>query len=278
MKRLIGLVMVGILVLVAAGIGLAAEEITIRGSTTVLPIGARWAEAFMEINPQIAVSVFGGGSGVGISALIEGTTDIAMASRFMRMREFEMAVANGVMPIAHEVAVDGLSIVVHPDNPLTEITIEQVAAIYLGEITNWKELGGADMRIVVFSRDTASGTYGYFVDEVLDDGLMRPDVLYKVSNAAIAGAIARTPGGIGYVGIGFMSEAIVALAVAREGDEFVYPSLETVADGSYPLSRSLFLFTDGWPKGIIASFIRFIQSPAGQQLVMEEGFSPIPRD
>ncbi len=278
MKRLIGLVMVGILVLGAAGIGLAAEEITIRGSTTVLPIGARWAEAFMEINPQIAVSVFGGGSGVGISALIEGTTDIAMASRFMRMREFEMAVANGVMPIAHEVAVDGLSIVVHPDNPLTEITIEQVAAIYLGEITNWKELGGADMRIVVFSRDTASGTYGYFVDEVLDDGLMRPDVLYKVSNAAIAGAVARTPGGIGYVGIGFMSEAIVALAVAREGDEFVYPSLETVADGSYPLSRSLFLFTDGWPKGIIASFIRFIQSPAGQQLVMEEGFSPIPRD
>lgn len=278
MKRLIGLVMVGILVLGAAGIGLAAEEITIRGSTTVLPIGARWAEAFMEINPQIAVSVFGGGSGVGISALIEGTTDIAMASRFMRMREFEMAVANGVMPIAHEVAVDGLSIVVHPDNPLTEITIEQVAAIYLGEITNWKELGGADMRIVVFSRDTASGTYGYFVDEVLDDGLMRPDVLYKVSNAAIAGAVARTPGGIGYVGIGFMSEAIVALAVAREGDKFVYPSLETVADGSYPLSRSLFLFTDGWPKGIIASFIRFIQSPAGQQLVMEEGFSPIPRD
>lgn len=278
MKRLISLVLVGMLVLGVAGIGLATEEITMRGSTTVLPLGARWAEAFSEINPQIAVSVFGGGSGVGISALIEGTTDIAMASRFMRMREFVGAVAAEVQPVAHEVAVDGLSMVVHPDNPLTEITIEQVAAIYLGEITNWKELGGADMPIVVFSRDTASGTYGYFVDEVLDDGLMRPDVLYQVSNAAIAGAVARTPGGIGYVGLGFVSEAIVALAVAREGEEFVYPSLEAAANGTYPLVRSLFLFTNGWPEGIIASFIRFIQSPAGQQLVLEEGFSPIPRD
>ena len=279
MKRLIGLMLVATMLLSMVGTGLAAarDEIILTGSTTILPIGARWAEAFMEVNPHISVSVFGGGSGVGIAALTERATDIAMASRFMRTREFEGAVAAGVMPVAHEIAIDGLSIVVHPDNPITQLTIEQVKAIYIGEITNWRELGGPNMRIVAFSRDTASGTFGFFEDEVLDDALMDPGVLFKVSNAAIAGAVAATPGGIGYVGIGFVGAGVAAVAVAREGDPFVYATLQTIADGTYALSRPLFLFTDGWPEGAVLDFIRFAQSPAGQEHVLEEGFGPIPR-
>lgn len=280
MKKVLTLVLVTTMLLSMVGTGLAAarEEIILTGSTTVLPVAARWAEVFMKVNPDISVSVFGGGSGVGIAALTERATDIAMASRFMRMREFEAAAAAGVMPVAHEIAIDGLSIVVHPDNPITQLTIEQVKAIYTGEITNWRELGGPNMRIVAFSRDTASGTFGFFEDEVLDDALMDPGVLFKVSNAAIAGAVAATRGGIGYVGIGFVGPGVAAVAVAaREGDPFVYPTLETIADGTYVLSRPLFLFTDGWPEGALLAFIRFAQSPAGQELVLKEGFGSIPR-
>lgn len=278
MKRVFALALITTMLLSMAGTGLAAgREIILTGSTTVLPVGARWAEAFMEIHPYIAVIVFGGGSGVGISALAEGATDIAMASRFMRTREFETAIARGVLPVAHEIAIDGLSLVVHPDNPITELTIEQIKAIYTGEITNWNELGGPNMRIVAFSRDTASGTFGFFCDEVLDGALMKPGVLFKVSNAAIAGAVAMTRGGIGYVGIGFIGAGVSALAVAHEGDPFVYPTLERIADGTYILSRPLFLFTNGWPEGDLLAFIRFVQSPAGQELVLEEGFGPIPR-
>lgn len=264
-------------VLVLGLAGLAGEELTLKGSTTVLPIAQFAAEVFAELHPELAVSVQGGGSGTGIVALIDGTCDIADVSRAMKPSEWERAVDRGVYPYHWLVALDGIAIVVHPSNPVRQLTLDQIRDIYTGKIINWKELGGPDLRIVPVSRDTASGTYEVFGGIVLGgEAPSARGVLYQPSNAAVAETVARTSGAIGYVSLGFLNPAIKALAVGEAGT-YLLPSEENVIAGTYPISRPLFMITNGFPEGVVRKFILFVLSDEGQKLVEEAGYVPVRR-
>jgi phosphate transport system substrate-binding protein len=245
----------------------SAERVTIKGSTTVLPIAQACAEAFMDKNSQADISVQGGGSSVGIAALLDKTTDIADSSRSIKDTEVDKAIANGVEPKAHVVAMDGIAVVVHPSNSVSALTKKQIRAIYTGAISNWSQLGGPNEKIVVVSRDTSSGTFEAFNELVLDKQKVRADALMEASNQAVASVVAKTPGAVGYVGLGFISNELKALIV-----EGVAPSKETVLTGKYPISRPLFMYTNGKPQGAVKDFIDFVVSKEGQKIADEQGY------
>jgi len=254
------------------------QELVLKGSTTVLSIAQLAAEAFLDINPQADVSVAGGGSGVGIAALIDGTAHIASASRAMKPAEWERAVARGIYPFHWYIATDAIAVILHPANPVQGLTLEELRDIYTGKIRNWKELGGPALPVVVVSRDTASGTFEVFKKLVLGgDEVRAPGALFQASNAAVMAAVAGAPGGIGYVGLGFVVPGRVKAVAVAENPKgpFVEPTPETVAAGAYPLTRPMFMITDGFPSGIVLEFILFVLSDEGQRLVREAGFIPI---
>jgi phosphate transport system substrate-binding protein len=248
-----------------------AGSIQIKGSTTVLPIAQKCAEAFMKVNPDIAISISGGGSGNGIKALIDGTTDIADASRFIKDKEVKRAVENGRYPVPFSVAYDCIVPVVHPSNTVSNLTLDQLKGIYMGTITNWKEVGGPDQNIVVISRDTSSGTYEVWEKKVMNKERVYNRAQLQASNGAVAQTVAKNKRAIGYVGFGYLNNEIKGLTVnGVEGN----PS--TTLSGTYPVSRALFMFTQGWPKGDTAKFINFVLNPkTGQPLVKEAGFVPL---
>lgn len=249
--------------------GLFAQKLTIQGSTTVLPIAQAAAEAYMDNNPDANITVRGGGSGTGIAALIDGATDIADASRPMKTKEIKTARGKGVNPVAHVVARDGIALVVHPDNPINKISKEDIKKIYTGEITRWDKLGEKGT-IVVISRDAASGTFEAFNTLALEKAKLTDAALMLASNLEIARTVAQTPGAIGYVGLGYLTDEIKALKVNG-----VLPSEATVNDESYPLARPLYMYTNGTPKGLAKNFLDFVMSPTGQQIVREAGFVPV---
>lgn len=244
-----------------------AEKIVISGSTTVLPIAQKAAEVFMNSNQDADISVRGGGSGVGIAALIDGTCDIADSSRPIKDTELDKAVSNGRHPKVNVVAMDGICIIVNPSNSVDTLTRKQIKDIYTGAISNWKQLGGLDEKIVVVSRDTSSGTFEAFGELTLEKAKVRPDALMQASNQAVSTTVAETRGAIGYIGLGYLSSHVKAVYV-----EGVEATKETVLSGKYPISRPLFMYTNGAPKGLVKEFIDFILSKEGQQLVEEEGF------
>jgi len=248
----------------------ADSNITICGSTTVLPVATRAAEEFMDMHEDVSISIRGGGSGVGIAALIDGRIDIADASRPIKTKELKVARERGINPVANVIANDGIAVVVHPNNTVTELDITAVKAIYTGEIANWKELGGPSMPIVVVSRDVASGTFEVFKKLVLRGAKVKDGALMLASNKAVATTVAQTPGAIGYIGLGFLSEDVKALKI-----EGVTPSPETVKSEEYKLARPLFMYTNGKPKGLVKNFINFILSPQGQAIVKEVGYVPV---
>lgn len=254
-----------------------AQSLVIKGSTTVLPLAQLIAEEFAASTEGAVISTQGGGSGTGIAALIDGTTHIATSSRAMRPVEWERAVAKGVYPFHWLVANDALSVVVHPTNPVGRITFAQLQAIYTGQIRNWKDLGGRDLPIVVVSRDTASGTFESFKEMALaNKEVTAPLALFQPSSAAVVEAVGRTPGAIGYVGLGYLNPTLKALPVARDaGGPFVEPTSETVVGGTYPLARPLFMITNGFPTGLTLRFIMFVLSDRGQRIVAEAGFVPV---
>lgn len=266
MKKIMSVVVSGLLCL-----GLTApcfaEKVVIEGSTTVLPIAQMAAEVFMERNPNADISVRGGGSGVGIASLIDGTCDIADSSRPIKDTELDKAVTNGRDPKAHVVAMDGIAVVVNSANPLKGLSKKQIKDIYTGKISDWSEVSGKAGKIVVISRDTASGTFEAFAELVLNKEKVRPDALMLASNQAIATTVSRTPGAIGYVGLGYVTSAVKALEV-----DAVLPSKETVLSNKYPIGRPLFMYTNGAPQGAVKDLIDFIMSPEGQNLVEKEGF------
>jgi phosphate transport system substrate-binding protein len=268
MKRLSSLVILSILALGLA-IPAYAEKIVVEGSTTVLPIAQRAAEDFMNANAGSEISIRGGGSGVGITSLIEGTCDIANSSRAIKDEELEKAVSRGKEPKANVIAMDGIAVIVNDANTVNELTKAQLKAIYTGKISDWSQVGGPQEQIVVVSRDSASGTFEAFGELALDKAKVRPDALMNASNQAVASVVAKTPGGIGYVGLAFLSGVKV---VKLEG---VSASKETVLSKQYILSRPLFMYTNGKPKGLAKEFIDFILSAQGQKLVEEEGFVSI---
>jgi len=267
MKLRLLIPMVAVFVCFSTGL-VRADAIRINGSTTVLPIAQKASEAFMKEHPDVAISVSGGGSGNGIKALIDGTTDIADSSRFIKEKEVATAVEKGRYPVPFAVAYDCIVPVVNPANPSTNLTLDQLRAIYMGKVKNWKDLGGPDSPIAVISRDTSSGTYEVWDEKVMNKERVFPGALLQASNGAVAQAVSKNKNAIGYLGIGYVNKDIKALSVNDiPGNE------ETTLNGSYPVARPLFMFTFGWPNGDVLKFINFVLDPnKGQKLVKEAGF------
>ncbi|MBI4773758.1 MAG: phosphate ABC transporter substrate-binding protein [Deltaproteobacteria bacterium] len=257
-------------VFAVSGLCAAGSNVVINGSTTVLPIGQKSAELFMKGNQDVNISVSGGGSGNGIKAIIDGTCDIAMSSRFVKDKEIKLACEKGVYLVPHRVAIDCIVPVVHPSNPLNDIDLNTLKGIYTGNVTNWKALGGSDKPIVVISRDTSSGTYEVWQEKVLLKERVMPRALLQASNGAVAQAVAGNPYAIGYVGIGYLNPHLKGLTVNG-----VVASPATALNGTFPISRALFMFTNGWPEGPAMSYLNYLLSPAGQKMVETEGFVPL---
>ena len=260
-------------------------SIKIIGSNTVTPLTFVWAEEFMKVNPRVRIAVSGPGSGAGIAALINGTADICQTSREIKAREIEQAEANGINPHEIAVATDTLAVVVHPSNPVAELTFAQISAIYTNQVSNWKELGGNDAPIVALARDTSSGTHVYFKERVVQmKGLPTQDksleygtkVLFLPSTEEGMAELARNPNAIFYPGLGYLTDEVKSLGIKKTAeDASVLPSMETALDGSYPIARPLLYYTDGEPAGIIKGFIDYCLSPEGQQKVIDVGYVPL---
>ena len=253
--------------MLAAGTVCAAEKVVVEGSTTVLPIAQKTAEVFMDMHSDIDVSVRGGGSGVGIASLLDGSCDIADSSRAMKDTEYDKAAAKKKDPKAFVVAMDGIAVVVNNSNGITGLEKKQVKDIYTGAVSDWSAVGGQAGKIVVVSRDTSSGTFEAFGELVLKGAKVRPDALMQASNQAIASIVAKTPGAIGYVGLGYITDSVKVLKI-----DGIVPGKDTVLSGKYPVSRPLFMYTNGNPKGAVKGFIEFVTGPEGQKIVDEEGF------
>lgn len=249
----------------------AKDTIIVNGSTTVLPIGQATAEAYMKKDANVNISISGGGSGNGIKALIDKTTQIAMSSRDMKKEEIELAKSKGINPLEHKVAIDALTPIVHPSNPVTNLTIEQLSLIYQGKITNWKEVGGKDLQIVVISRDTSSGTYESWQEKVLHKEKVSQKAQLQASSGAVVQAVSKNRYAIGYVGIGYVNKNIKAIKVNG-----VEANDKNALNGTFPIARPLFMYTDGEPKGAVASYLKFVKGSDGQKIVKKEGFVPLP--
>lgn len=245
----------------------AGTKIIVEGSTTVLPIAQRGAEDFMNNNKDIDITVRGGGSGVGITSLIEKTCNIADSSRPIKDAELQKAAGRGVTPKAYVIAMDGIAVIVHPENDTANLTKQQVMDIFTGKISNWKKLGLTDEKIVVVSRDTASGTFEAFGTLALNGAKVRADALMQASNQAVASVVAKTPGAIGYIGHGYLNSSVKAVTV-----EGVAATKQTILSGKYPYSRPLFMYTNGPAQEAVKDFIDYILSKDGQKMVEEEGF------
>ncbi|MFH2093391.1 MAG: phosphate ABC transporter substrate-binding protein [Pseudomonadota bacterium] len=247
-----------------------AGELVIKGSTTVLPIAQKTAEAYMLAHPDVKISLSGGGSGNGIKAIIDGTADIGNASRFIKQKEVDLANTKSVYPVPFRVALDAIVPVVNPANKISDISMAQLKDIYLGKIKDWKEIGGTPGQIVVISRDSSSGTFGVWKEMVMNEERVIPSALTVPSNGGIVQAVAKTPGAIGYVGLGYLNQEIKAVSV-----EGIAGTEENTLNGSFPISRGLFMFTKGWPQGETMGYISFILSKRGQELVKEAGSIPL---
>ncbi len=247
-----------------------AETVIVNGSTTVLPIGQAAAEAFIKESPGVNISIADGGSGNGIAALIDGTTQIAMSSREMRKEEIDLATSKGVNPIERKIAMDAVTPIVHPSNPVTNLTIDQLSLIYQGRIRNWNEAGGDNLQIVVISRDTSSGTYETWQEKVLGNQRLSPRAQLQASNGAVVEAVTANRYAIGYVGMGYVNRRVKALSVNG------IPANGTNArNGTYPLTRYLYFYTGGQTKGAAAAFVKFVTGAEGQKIVRQEGFVPL---
>ena len=259
----------------------AGAIIVNKGSDTMVNLALAWAEAYQEQRPDVQISVTGGGSGTGIAALINGTVDIANASRQMKADEIAEAEANGVRPVEFVVARDAIAIVVNPANPVSQLTIDLLSEIYSGQINNWAELGGEDRPIVRLSRETNSGTHVYFLEQVLRKGeaedktLFAPETLLLPSSEGISAEIRQNPNAIGYDGLGYVTEGMKVVAVGRiEGGPFVLPSAETVDSLAYPIARDLYMYTAGEPQGEVKAYLSWILGRRAQEIVSELGFVP----
>ncbi len=268
----------GMLALAGCTKGGGENTVQVKGSDTLLHLSTEWAEAFMKGSADIEVTVTGGGSGTGISALLNGTCDVANASRKIKEEEKENAEKKGLEIKEFTVARDGISVIVHPGNPVDTITMEQLKKIFTGQYDNWKSVGGPDLAIVVLSRDHSSGTHAYFKKRVLEKKEYVQSARFLASNSAIVASVKEDAGAIGYVGLGYYEDAkgdVKALAVKDGEADPVGPSLETVTSGAYPISRTLQVYTAGEPEGVVKTYIDFILGEAGQKIVAAKGFVPV---
>ncbi len=251
-----------------------------KGSDTLVNLALAWAEHYMRLHPDVRISVTGGGSGTGIAAMLNGTVDIANASRAMKEEELALARERGIDVREYTVARDAIAVVVHPSNPVNGLTLPQLSGIYTGQITNWREVGGEDRPIVLLSRESNSGTYVYFLENVIRLGakselLFSPDTLLMPSSEGISTEVRQNPNAIGYDGLGYVTPDQKVVAVATEaGRPYVLPSIATVNDGSYPVSRPLYMVVPGEQTEAISAYLQWITTD-GQRLVTELGFVPL---
>ncbi len=256
------------------------QTIQNKGSDTLVNLALAWAEHYMGQHPEVSLSVTGGGTGTGIAALINKTVDIANASREMKKEEIDAAKKNGVDPREFTVARDAIAVVVHPDNPVSGLTLQQLSDIYTGKITNWREVGGEDRPIVLLSRESNSGTYVYFLENVVrlgkkSDLMFSPDTLLMPSSQGISTEVSQNPNAIGYDGLGYVTSDQKTIAVATDAARpHVLPSVATVNDDTYPISRPLYMYTVGEPQGEIKAYLDWILGD-GQELVSSLGFVPL---
>ncbi len=260
----------------------AAAYIQNTGSDTIVNLALAWAEKYQSLQPEVRISVSGGGSGTGIAALINGTVDIANASRQIKTEEIETAKANGVDPREFVVSRDAIAVIVNPGNPIEQLTIQQVSDIFSGKYTNWRELGGEDRPIVRLSRESNSGTHVYFLENVLRQGdsenktLFSQDTLLLPSSEGIVSEVRDNPNAIGYDGLGYITPELKVIAIAKDIDNsYVIPSIDTVNDGTYPIARDLYMYTAGEPTGVLKNYLEWIVSPEAQQIVTDLGFVPV---
>jgi phosphate transport system substrate-binding protein len=252
-------------------------KLTIKGSDTMVILGQRWAEAYANVDPTALVQVTGGGTGTGIAALINGSTDICQASRRMTDKEREDLFAKrGVPPLEAKVALDALAVFVNAKNPLDEISLAALAQLYVGETANFSHAGGKPHRVVLYGRESSSGTYGYFKERVLDGRDFAASTQTLAGTAAVANAIKGDEFGIGYGGIAYL-EGIKALRIRKDGaSTAVAPSLMTAQDGTYPISRFLYFYTAGEPAGDLKKFVDWVCGPEGQRVIVDVGYYPLP--
>jgi len=260
----------------------AQRVITNIGSDTMVNLALAWAEAYAVSRPEIRLSVTGGGTGTGITALINGTADIANASREMKQEELEEARGKGLEAIEHVVARDAIAVIVHKSNPVSRLTIRQLSDIYAGKLSNWRELGGEDRPIVRLSRETNSGTHVFFLEAVVRRGekgnktLLSTDTLLLPSSEGVTAEVVQNPNAIGYEGLGYVVEEMKVIAVSKDDDgPFVMPSADTVDDGSYPIARDLYFYTRGQPEGALGEYIRWVLDGEAQRIVRRLGFVPV---
>lgn len=254
----------------------ASNSVTIKGSDTMVHLVTAWSDAYMKAHPEAKISVTGGGSGTGVAALLNGTTDICASSRDLNEEEIKSAEAKGLKLTDLTVARDALSIIVHPNNPITELTTDQIASIYTGAVTNWKDVGGPDETIVVASRESSSGTYMFFQEHVLKKKDYTPSALLLPATSAIVQTVADSTGAIGYVGLGYVQESagkVKAIGVKATPDvAVVMPTMETVLNGQYSIARPLFLIVSKEPAGTAIGFLDFCLAEEGQRIVVDTGY------
>ncbi len=260
-------------VLALCGAAASAEtKIVIDGSTTVGPISKAFADFYKENHSGVNITISESGSGNGVKSLMNNACDIANMSRFMKPAEFKSCVDKGILPVAHVVAFDGLAVVVNPKNPVKALTVSQIADIYTGKISNWKQLGGEDAKIVVVSRDTNSGTYETFNELVLKKAAIAKDAEYVGSNGQARTRVNTTKNAIAYVGLGFVDDTVKPLSV-----EGILPAAKSVSTGKYPIARPLYMFTNGYPKmgSDVYNFVTLHLSKEGREIVSDLGYIPV---
>ncbi len=266
-------------------LALAAKNVTVKGSDTMVVLGQRWAEVYMQNHPETAIQVTGGGSGTGIAALINGTTDIANSSRPIKESEITKAKNAGYYPEEFKGALDSLAVVVNRENPIQELTLKQLMGIYTGKINNWNEVGGANQSILRYCRESNSGTYVFFKEHVLKNADYAPDCQTMPGTSAVANALSKDPAGIGYGGAAYFTNQpeIKILSVKKDDQSAAVNPVgpdgkldyEAAWTGRYPIARYLYMYTGFKPKGEIKAYIDWILSPDGQKVVEEVGYVPL---
>ncbi len=260
----------------------ASAYIQNKGSDTIVNLALAWAERYQDEHPEVRISVTGGGTGTGIVSLINGTVDLANASRTIKTEELENARAAGFEPVEHVIARDAIAVIVNPENPVQALSIEQLAQIFKGEINNWSEIGGEDRPIVRLSRESNSGTHVYFLESVVrqgnsdDKSLFASNTLLLPSSEGIISEVRDNPNAIGYDGLGYVTPEVKVLGIIQPGQpEGVLPSVETVNNGEYPISRDLYMYTRDEASGALQAYLDWILSPEAQQIVSDLGFVPV---
>ena len=267
-----------VMVAFGAGFLIAGSTITIKGSDTLVRLGQRWAEEYMKDFPGTVIQVSGGGSGTGIAALLNGTTDICEASRDMKEKEYKKAEELGITPYRVSVALDGIAVFLHEKNSVQNLTYAQLKGIYTGAITNWKEVGGKDTRIILYGRENNSGTYAFFKANVLNKEDYSEYTQTLPGTAAVVNAVSKDVNGIGYGGIAWAKGVKFAAVSKADGGKFMLPSTETVSNGTYPISRDLYWFFNGKPTGELKKLINWALSEKGQKIAEEIDYVPLSKE